>query len=57
MLNTITAPMNPMLKTPPMFVHPARVTAVKDEAYAIATYDIVFEDDHIMLVNKKAAGV
>jgi len=47
MLNTITAPTTPLLNTPPMFAHPARVTAIKDEAYAIATYEIEFEADDL----------
>ena len=47
MLNTITAPTTPLFDTPPMFAHPARVTAIKDEAYAIATYEIEFEDDDL----------
>lgn len=30
-----------------MLPHPARITAVKEEAYAISTYTLVFEDETI----------
>ena len=45
MLNTITAPTATGIKTGPMLVYPARITGIKEEAYAIATYSLAFEDE------------
>ena len=42
-----TAPLTPLptLTAGPMLPIPARITAIKDEAYAIATYTLTFEDE------------
>lgn len=45
MLNTITAPTATGTRVGPMLMYPARVTDIKEEAYAIATYSLVFEDE------------
>lgn len=33
------------LRSEPLLPHPARITEIEDEAYAIATYHLMFEDD------------
>ncbi|NOZ71430.1 MAG: Ni/Fe hydrogenase subunit gamma [Chloroflexi bacterium] len=47
MLNTITKVSGPVAGPSPMLTHPARILEIKEEAYAIATYWIEFEDEDL----------
>ncbi len=48
--DTITPLVAPTVTTSdPMLPHPARIVAIKEEAYAIATYTLVFEDETFRL--------
>lgn len=43
-MNTVTAPTPSVRANSPMLTHPASVTEITQEAYAIATYTLAFED-------------
>ncbi len=46
-MSTATMPATPMAAVGPMLPHPARVIAIKEEAYAIATYTLRLEDEAV----------
>ncbi len=56
MLNTITTATGPTPDAGPMRTHPARIIAIKEEAYAIATYEIEFEDPALKEAYQFKAG-
>jgi NAD(P)H-flavin reductase len=45
MMNSGTAPAAPVTRNGPMRLCPARVVDIKEEAYAIMTYSLVFDDE------------
>ena len=55
MLNTIIAPTTAVVKGP-MLAHPARITGITEEAYAIATYNLAFEDETMRADYRFRAG-
>ncbi len=56
MLNTILTPSSPASAPGPMLSHPARILDIKEEAYAIATYRIQFEDPALREAYRFKAG-
>ncbi len=56
MLNTITTATGAAPDAGPMRTHPARIIAIKEEAYAIATYQIEFEDPALKEAYQFKAG-
>ncbi|HNS03681.1 MAG TPA: FAD/NAD(P)-binding protein [Anaerolineae bacterium] len=45
MMKPTTAPATPPARNGPMRLYPARVVEIKEEAYAIMTYSLVFDDE------------
>ena len=45
MMKSATALAAPLARNGPMRLYPARVVEIKEEAYAIMTYSLVFEDE------------
>ena len=56
MLNTITMPAGLIPDPGPMLTHPARILDIQEEAYAIATYWIEFEDEALRESYRFQAG-
>jgi len=56
MLNTITMPTGAAPRPGPMLSHPARIIDIREEAYAIATYQLKFEDETLQRAYQFEAG-
>ena len=56
MLNTILTPPGPIAGPGPMLSHPARILDIQEEAYAIATYWMQFEDEALRESYRFRAG-
>jgi len=55
-MEAVTLQTLPKTALGPMLPHPARITAIKEEAYAVTTYTLVFEDEAVRKSYRFRAG-